>query len=350
VSGSNGFPIVLTHRDAVAFENGRERVASVIPQLAVLLVARGADRIVIPAPDANEQERVHSGLDGLPAERSTLVKVADQDGNLLSEVREYLKPLARQAKKWPEDAFVSLALDFLYGVSLGLTHRAGVLSTSASVMRDFVPIVDPTVFTGEARFRLAELFRLICSYEPAVVDSGLFQIDIPHGDTSNALSIMEDAKFKELVVASGRIGYLKHPILELKNLKKRFVKLMARPVVKGTMTLASTAVDAAGGAGMGAAVVKAIGIATPGSGGQFNPPFISLGPTELSLYGAVLREQMPGAIPPPGQIMAFRRRSGYSWLSVGEDDKLAREAAAGDAPRLAKHAEALAALDDFLRH
>jgi len=343
-----GFPIVLAHRDAVGFENGHERMASVIPQLAVLLVARGANNIIIPAPNDMERERIDSGLDGLPSERSTLVKVADKNGALFSQVREYLKPLARQAKKWPEDAFVGFATDFLYGMSLGLTHRAGVLSRSASIMRDFVPIIDPTQFTGEARFRLAELFRVICAYEPATVDQGLIQIERPHGNSSNALLIMEDAKFKELVIASGAIGYLKHPILGLKQLKRHFATLIARPVVNGTMTLASTAVDAAGGAGMAAAVVKTFGLAMPDSNQPFSPPFIWLGPAELSLYGAVLREQMPGATPPPGQIMAFRTRSGYSWLSVGEENKLAREAAEGDAPRLAKHAEALVALDHLI--
>src|SRR5207244_4445210 len=102
-----------------------------------------------------------------------------------------LEPLARQAKRWPENAFVAFASKFLYEVSLGLTHRAGVLSSSVSVVRDFVPIVDPSQFTGEARFRLAELFRMICAYEPAAVDHGLFQIDQPHATTSNALSIMQ---------------------------------------------------------------------------------------------------------------------------------------------------------------
>jgi hypothetical protein len=283
VSRSDGFPIVLAHRDAVGIEKGCERFASLIPQLAVLLVARGANRIVIPAPNAKEQERVDSGLDGLPAERSSLVQVVDQKGDLCRQVRDYLEPLARQAKKWPEDAFVVFASTFLYEVSLGLTHRAGVLSSSASVMRDYIPIVDPSQFTGEARFRLAELFRMICAYEPAAVDQGLFQVDLPHANTSNALSIMGDATFKELVAASGRIGYLKHPILGFKQLKKRFVSLIARPVAKGTITIAATAVDAAGGAGMGAAAVKAIGFANPDSNEPFNPPFIWLGSTALSL-------------------------------------------------------------------
>jgi hypothetical protein len=349
VNKSDGFPIILAHRDAVGIERGCERVASVIPQLAILLVARGANRIVIPAPDPKERERIDSGLDRLPVERRGLVQVADQKGQLIRQVCDYLEPLRRQAKKWPEDAFVAFASKFLYEVSLGLTHRVGVLSSSASVVRDFIPIVDPSQFSGEARFRLAEIFRMVCAYEPAAVDQGLFQIDRPNANTSNALSIMEDAKFKELVVASGRIGYLKHPILGFQQLRKRFVSLMARPVVKGTMSLASTAVDAAGGAGMGAAAVKAIGLATPDSDEPFNPPFISLGPADLSLYVAVLREQMPAAIPPPGQIMAFRSRSGYSWLSVGEEDKLAREASASEAPRLAKYQEALTALDRLVR-
>jgi hypothetical protein len=198
-----GFPIVFTHRDAVGFESGHERLASVIPQLAVLLVARGASRIVVPASNAFDRERIDSGLDKLPPERSTLVKIVDKNGDLIHQVHDYLRPLAQQAKKWPEDAFVGFASKFLYEISLGLIHKAGILSRSASIMREFVPIIDPTQFTGEARFRLAELFRLICAHEPYSADQGLFQIDRPHANTSNALSIMEDAKFKELVIAAG---------------------------------------------------------------------------------------------------------------------------------------------------
>src|SRR6266850_8190553 len=91
VSRSDGFPIVLAHRDAVGIEKGCERFASLIPQLAVLLVARGANRIVIPAPNEKEQERVDSGLAGLPTERSSLVQVTDQKGDLCRQVRDYLE-------------------------------------------------------------------------------------------------------------------------------------------------------------------------------------------------------------------------------------------------------------------
>jgi hypothetical protein len=47
--------------------------------------------------------------------------------------------------------------------------------------------------------------------------------------------------------------------------------------------------------------------------------------------------------------MAFRTKAGYSWIGVAEKDKLAREAAEGDSPKLARHAKALAALDQLLQ-
>jgi hypothetical protein len=339
-----GFPIVLSHMDAVGVEQGREKLTSVIPNLAVLLVAHGASRIVIPVPDSRDRERAESGLVDLPVERRSLVQLTDEKGQLLRRVLEYLEPLRQQAQKWPEDAFVAFASTFLYEVSLGLAHHGGVLSGAASVVRDFVPVIDPSQFRGEARFRLGELFRLICSYEPTVVDQGVFATDRSDMSTANALAIMEAAEFRELVSASGRIGYLKHPLLGLKRLKQRFLALMSKPIAKGAITLASTAADAAGGAGLGAASARALGFATSDGCERFNPPFISLGPTNLSLYRAVLREGMPGATPPDGLIMAFRSRSGYQWLSAGEEEKLAREAAVGIAPRLDKHKEALSAL------
>jgi hypothetical protein len=61
--------------------------------------------------------------------------------------------LQHQVRKWPEDAFVKLAEDFLYEVVVATDQRAGILSNAASVVRDFVPLLDPSEFTGEARFR-----------------------------------------------------------------------------------------------------------------------------------------------------------------------------------------------------
>lgn len=344
------FPVVLQHLDVCGVKDGRRVRTSVIPVLAVLLVARGSDRVIIPTPHAMERERAESGIAGLPVDRRHLVSLCDTNGDLLSRVRDYLDPLHRQARKWPEDAFVRFAEDFLYEVLVATQQRAGVLSNSASVVREFVPILDSTGFTGEARFRLAEVCRMVCGYEPFVIDHGEYLVDSRRDSGASAWVRM--AEFRAVVAASGRIGYLKHPLIGLRRLGVKLHDLIRRPSVKPLIKLASTAADAAGAGGLGGATGEALGLAANPPEQTYHPPFISLGPAELPLYRAALREGVPGAVPPDGAIMLFETmragRKGTMWLNVGEEKKLEREAKGGFRQRIAKHRQARKALNRFL--
>jgi hypothetical protein len=342
------FPVVIQHREALALKAGRPVSTSMLPFVSVLLVARGADQIVIPAPDAMEREHAEGGIRKLPPERRDFVTLCDTNGEDLARVKDYLE-LKRQARKWPEDAFVGFAEGFLYEAVVATRNRAGVLSNSASVVRGFVPIIDAREFSGEARFRLAELCRLICSYEPAAVQHGMYGVDTCREAVTTAWDILKMAEFRALVAASGRIGYLKHPIVALRRLSEKFRDLMRQPAVKPLIRLVSTAADAAGAAGLGEAAAEALGLAAHAGRGAFHLPFISPGPAELPLYRAALREGLPGAVPPEGTIMVFEQSRGgraiHSWLNVGEEDKLEREARSGLSHRIELHRESMRALD-----
>jgi hypothetical protein len=263
-----------------------------------------------------------------------------------------MQPLRRQARKWPEDAFVTFAENFLYEVLLATRQRAGILSSSASTVRDFVAILDPTQFTGEARFRLAEICRMACNYEPAVIDHGQYVIDARRDTGASAWEILKMAEFRAVVAASGRIGYLKHPLLGLRRLRDRLRDLIRKPSAKPLIKLASTAVDAAGARGLASAAGEVLGLAANAPGQQFHPPFIALGPADLPLYRAALREGLPGAVAPDGAIMLFEvmraGRAGHMWLNLGEERKLEREARAGLPHRIAKYREARKALDRLM--
>jgi hypothetical protein len=348
---SSIFPVVLQHLDACAVKDGRGVSTSIVPVVSVLLVARGSDRIIIPTPHAKERDRAEAGIARLPAERRSLITLSDTNGQVLTRVRDYLEPLRRQARKWPEDAFVGFAEDFLYEVVVATNERAGILSNSASVVRGFVPIIDPREFSGEARFRLAEVCRLICSYEPAVIEHGMWVADTRRDTGASAWDILGMAEYTALVNASGKIGYLKHPLVALRRLRAKLCDLIRKPAVKPLIKLASTAADAAGAAGLAGATGEAIGLAAEARNRPFHPPFISLGPTELALYRAAVREGLPGATPPPGVIMLFEElrggRMSHMWLSVGEEDKLEREARSGLRRRHAQYLRARKALDRF---
>ena len=346
------FPVVLQHLDACGVKDGRHVRTSVVPVLAVLLVARGSDRVIIPTPHERERERAESGVARLPAERQHLVTLCDTKGEILSRVRNYLEPLRRQVRKWPEDAFVKLAEDFLYEIAVATDQRAGILSNSASVVREFVPLLDPTEFGGEARFRLAEICRIVCGYEPFVIDHGQYVFDSRHDSGAGVWEILQLAEFRAVVAASGRIGYLKHPLVGLRRLGDRLRDLVRKPAVKPLIKLASTAADAAGAAGLAGAAGEALGLVTNISSHRFHPPFISIGAAELPLYRAALREGVPGAVPPDGVIMLFEYmragQGGGMWLNVGEERKLELEAKGGFRQRVAKRREARKALARFL--
>jgi len=271
---------------------------------------------------------------------------------VLARVRDYLRPLEHQAQKWPEDAFVMFAEDFLYEVLLATRQGAGILSDSASTLRGFVAIVDPTQFTDEARFRLAEICRLVCSYEPAVIDHGQYIIDARRDTGASAWEILETAEFRALVAASGRVGFLKHPLLALRRLRDKLRDIIRKPSAKSLIKLASTAVDAAGTGGLAGAAGEVLGLAADSPGQEFHPPFIPLGPVELPLYRAALRAGLPGAAAPEGVIMSFElMRGGQAdeiWLNVGEGTKLDREARASLRPRLVEHRKARKALDRLM--
>jgi hypothetical protein len=173
------FPVILEHSDACGVLAGKEVRTPTIAATAVILATRGADQILVPCPSSYELERTAAGVELLPPERRSTVKTLDRGGDVLGRVREYLQPLAVQASEWPENAFVSFSEDFLYKIALGAKHRAGILSDAPQVVRGFVPIIRPQRFSGESRFRLAELIALICSYEPHQLDHGSFTLETP---------------------------------------------------------------------------------------------------------------------------------------------------------------------------
>jgi hypothetical protein len=158
------FPVILEHSDARAEVRGREIKIPTISAAAVILASRGADQLLVPCPSEYELEGTEAGLRLLPKERRSCVTIVDKNGAILDSVREYLEPLVAQAREWPENAFVSFSEGFLYLLALGAKHRSGILATSVEMLRGFVPIIRPNHFKGEARFRLAELVALVCSY------------------------------------------------------------------------------------------------------------------------------------------------------------------------------------------
>lgn len=326
------FPVILEHSDARAEVDGKEIKIPTISATAVILASRGADEILVPCPSKYELQRTEAGLRLLPKERRSCVTIVDRNGAILNSVREYLEPLVAQAQEWPEDAFVRFSEDFLYLLALGAKHRSGILATSVEILREFVPIIRPGHFKGEGRFRLAELVALVCSYEPHPLEHGAFHLETPSSDgfSPAVWLLLNSAQFRDVVAASGKLGYLKHPLVGLRRLQGIIRNFFGRKDTQNMLSLAATTADLAG-AGTAAKAAEHFLEKLGEHTDSFRPPFLSLGPAELGIYRAVLAETHPNAIPPPGTIMIFERspagKVGHSWLGVGEETKLEREAA-----------------------
>jgi hypothetical protein len=325
------FPVIFEHEDACGVVGGRKVKTPAIAATALLLAARGADQILVPCPSDYEVERTARGLELLPAERRACVRVVDKGGDVLRRIREYLQPLAGSASEWPETAFVQYLEDFLYQAALGAKYRAGILADSVEVLRGFVPVIRPEHFRGEAGFRVAEVVALICSYEPRDLEHGSFRLDVPAagGFSREVWDLLDNAEYRAMVSASGRLGYLKHPIVGLKRLQNVVRRFFAREDAKVMLSLARTSADLAG-AGRAATAAGQV-IETLGMKCSFRPPFVGLGPARLGVYRVALADGCPDAAPPAGTIMLFERSRagvvGHSWLNVGEELKLAHEAA-----------------------
>jgi hypothetical protein len=346
------FPIILEYSDACA-EIGRKKIKiPTIAATAVILASRGADRLLVPCPSSNELERTEAGLELLPRERRSCVRIVDKNATVLKAVREYLRPLKAQARQWPEDAFVGFAEDFLYQVALATVHRSGILADSVQTLRGFIPILRPNYFQGEARFRLAELVGLICSYEPHPLDHGSLRLETSSKDSfsPSVWSLLDNAQFRTLVSVSGKLGYAKHPLVGVKRLQQAIRTFVKRDDTRRMLSLVATTADLAGAETIRKTTETLFEtlVGTPQS--SFRPPILELGPTTLGIYRTALSAD-PRATPPQGTIMVFEHgragRGGLSWLSVGEETKLETEAAQPERRR-EDHRKARAAMDRFL--
>ena len=240
------FPVLLEHELARGVDgHGASVRAPVLDAAATVLVCRGADTLVVPAPDPETLAEVSAGIESMPAHRRSLVRMVDTNGSVLQRVRSFLDPLVAQAMKRPENAFLDFAEGFLYQVALAKSHRAGIVSSKINTMREFVPIISTASFRGEARYRLAELIGVIATYEPIETPHALLATPVDRALASRIDEILEVAEFKDVVAASGWVGVVRKPRLAVARLRRRFRALLSKPQFSTTLGLASAVGDIA---------------------------------------------------------------------------------------------------------
>jgi hypothetical protein len=299
------------------------------------LTSRGVDKILIATPTEADRLIAEPGLLSLPAERRANVSLIDKDGRTLDRVFRYLNPLHTCAKKWPEDAFVGFLVAFVYQVALAAKFKAAIGSDAVSKVREFIPIVDPSVFRGEAGFRFAELAAMICSYEPALLNQGTLrtEVDTGSGLSARLWALIETSEFREVVEESGKLGWVEHPLIAARHLKNTlatyFQSKEANALLKSIGTVAGLGAKAQPSLAVARASADVLANFAESKEG-YRPPFFPLGPAEEGIHRMALAAVSADAQPARGTIFSFTTHRGgaesHSWLNTGEEEKLEREA------------------------
>jgi hypothetical protein len=343
--------MVVEHFDSIGSLRGKEVRAPALGAFATILVSLGADKILFPSPGVAERERIIEGMRQLPIERRRVIKRVDEKGKILSRIREYLQPLRDQAKKWPETAFAGFVEDPLYHLAIACKYNASVCEGGLVNAHSFIGIIDPTVFRGEARFRLSELSFLLTRYYPMCIGrlavSGLVADDEVRKILSN---ILDSAEFEKVVASEGRLGYLKYPDVGLRRLKKAVVSLASRQGFK-TAVKAGIAVSEFSPPPANLSVLKDI---LPGEHDKrpHSPLFLDLPPsTAATIARSALAEAYPQAIPLRRTLYvneyARGGRVSHAWLNKGEEKKLLENPRRDLAYRIEKARSARRALSRF---
>ena len=189
---------------------------------------------------------------------------------------------------------------------------------------------------------MVEICRLVCCYEPAVVDHGQYVVDTRNDSGDGAWDILNMAEFRSVVAASGRVGYLKHPLLGLRRVCDALQRLI-RKLTRQTPSQIGN---------YGREMQPVLGAwpelpVKPSAPWRMTTPAVS---TRFSFHsarlncrcsGAALRVRHPWGFSTTRQQLCFfhahtrRGKVAHSWLNTGEERKLEMEAKKGVSHRLA---------------
>jgi len=350
------FPMLIENTEATGELYGRPLSVSTLATTSLLLTSRGVDKILVATPAESDRLIVERGLLSLPPERRANVALVDTDSRTLDRILRYLYPLHACAKKWPEDAFVGFLVDFVYQVALAAKFKAAVGTDAVSVVRGFIPIVDPSVFRGEAGFRFAELAAMICSYEPALLSQGALRTDVDTGSglSSRLWKLIETAEFRQVVEESGKLGWVEHPLIAARHLKNTLASYFQSKEANALLKSIGTVAGLGASAHLPLEVAKASADVLANfaeSKEGYRPPFFPLGPAEEGIHRMALATVSADARPGSGTIFSFTTHRGggerHSWLNTGQEGKLGREASDLDGAK-ARWEEAQKALAKIL--
>jgi hypothetical protein len=77
-------PVVVEHSDSIGLLKDKHVSASTLNATAIVLTSLGADQVIVPVPGEFEMRRAITGLEGLPPTRRNRIRLADENGKMIS--------------------------------------------------------------------------------------------------------------------------------------------------------------------------------------------------------------------------------------------------------------------------
>lgn len=305
-------PIVVEPMDCIALVKGKHTHISSLNATALTLVSFGNDQILVPAPTEHAKISVREGIQTLPTERRSMVKVIDENAELYSKTIDYLRPLEDQATGREEKEFCIFAREALYKTILGYKFQSAVLESRISHITMMLPVINKSVFKGESQYRLMELAHLATSFKGQIYDRLDVVAEVGGPKTRTAIeNILVSDQYQELAKVTGTIGRVKRPKILFAELKKDVKELAGNKTFKKVVRAGITASELPGSP----VNLGPIGeLSTLGGSDEFFPLSIDLPNTiEYQIYEESIKAFDEHAKPPPNTIFeTFLPLSGYS--------------------------------------
>ena len=283
-------PVVL-YNATVCESRGDERRAPLLGATLPLLLARGADQLIVPAPSFRTEKERAEAVRSLPEARRHMVRVVDEDGQILERVREFLAPI-RTHVCHAAGLGMPRVLDFIYQFAIATRYRAAILDDSLQRARTAVLAVDAHWYAGEAKCRLAEVVRLVAAYSPVVAPQSQLMAELTEPTPSlDVWKILDDASYSSVTVRFGRLGFLRQPRLAMQRLIRRWREVLTRPTVQEKLKFAQAVGDVSPASSVANPFLSAIA-AIPRRAAPFVPPFVPLLPATTH---AINRTALPTA-------------------------------------------------------
>jgi hypothetical protein len=236
-SGKQQYPAIVNFFETRGIIENKPVKIPVLYASSLLLTNMGASSILIPTPQTEDHcDKIKSSIKDLPRSLRFRIRTIDENGQILKKVKIFHEPLIEQAAlnneknkdtMSNEQLFISASIDTLYQFMLACKYRAVSAATPISEVQYYIQYMNKNIFSDEALYRLSMLTYLFTRYDPIIVEKiGTISDVAEPGIDKVLLDMIETSEFADVVAASGYFGYIRHPLIGIKRLRKAIKNLL----------------------------------------------------------------------------------------------------------------------------